>query len=380
MRTEALYGLLCLAIAFAYVDGGRLGVQGTHFVKDGHRVFLSGTNQAWVNYAHDFGNHQYQHAKQKFEQTLQEIQAAGGNSIRVWVHIEGESTPVFDGGGHVTGTDQAHNLINEMKEYLTAAQHHQILVFFTLWNAAVNQKTHARLDGLIRDTRKLETYIKNALIPMVNGLKDHPGLGGWDIINEPEGELKPGEINSDPCYDTRPLTNSGAGWAGHLYTVQEMQRFINWQADGIKRADPHAMVTVGSWNTKANTDKFGFHNYWKDACLIKAGGGTKHLGTLTFYQVHTYSDSANHFDGVSPMQKNAAEFGLDKPVVIGEFNQDHGGGMNIQQLFEHAYNGGYSGAWTWSVTDSNWQTQRAGMTAIKGKNDQSKGGLVHFSV
>lgn len=81
-----------------------------------------------------------------------------------------------------------------------------------------------RLDGLIKDTSKLQSYIDNALIPMVKALKDEPGLGGWDVMNEPGGEMIPGESSSNPCDDTSQLQNSGMGWEGELYTAREIQR------------------------------------------------------------------------------------------------------------------------------------------------------------
>ena len=64
------------------MHAGRLSVSGSNFMKDGKRVFLSGTNQAWVHYAKDFGNNQYHNVKSSFETVLTQIQASGGNSIR----------------------------------------------------------------------------------------------------------------------------------------------------------------------------------------------------------------------------------------------------------------------------------------------------------
>ena len=78
------------------------------------------------------------------------------------------------------------------------------------------------LRGLITDTSKLQTYIDNALIPWVRAVKDHPALGGWDIINEIEGFVIPGEHNSEPCFDTTILLRSGAGWAGHLFSARDL--------------------------------------------------------------------------------------------------------------------------------------------------------------
>ena len=68
----------------------------------------------------------------------------------------------------------------------------------------------------------MQSYVENALIPWVNGVKDHPALGGWDIINEFEGFIIPGRQNNEPCFDTTFLQNSGAGWAGATYTAQQL--------------------------------------------------------------------------------------------------------------------------------------------------------------
>ncbi|CAC5396182.1 Mannan endo-1,4-beta-mannosidase [Mytilus coruscus] len=304
MLLGVLVGLLTSAGCQA-----KLSVIGTNLTYNGHQIFLSGANQAWVNYAHDFGHNHYSKGMSTFETTLSDIQSHLGNSVRVWLHIEGESTPQFDNNGYVTGIDNT--LISDMRAYLQAAKRHNILIFFSLWNAAVTSKSHYRLNGLMVDTRQLQSYIDHALKPIAYPLKNEKALGGWDMINEPEGEIKPGGSSSEPCFDTTHLSGSREGWAGRL--------FVNWQAAAIKKVDPGAMVTVGSWNTKTDTDTMGFHNLYSDYCLVKAGG---------------------------KQSQSFSNFRLNKPMVIGEFNQEHGARMSSEFMFEWAYTKGYSGAWT----------------------------------
>ncbi|KAK3093082.1 hypothetical protein FSP39_010853, partial [Pinctada imbricata] len=336
----------------------RLGINGTHFTFGGQRVFLSGVNKAWESYAYDFGQQQYQYRRQAYQKFFQETAQAGGNSVRIWIHMEGETSPQFDSSGHVIGTDANGTLINDLRTMIQDAKQQNILVFLCLWNAAVKQSFHKRLDGLIKDTNKLQSYINNALVPMVQALKNETALGGWDIINEPAGEMMSDVQSSDPCQDTTFLKNSGAGWAGSLYKAVEFQRFynflfVNWQADAIKRSDPAALVTVGTWSGRPVLEKFGWKNIYKDICLVKAGNKPNH---------------------------DFSELGLDKPVVIGEFRESDGGGMTINQLYDHAYFKGYTGAWGWSQMDGNMQNLMQGMTHVRNYNDSSKGGVVKITL
>lgn len=363
-----------VVLGLVSVHGGRLSIQGNHFVKDGQRVFLSGANTAWASYAYDFGNSQYQYRRTQYLHRLDLVKNAGGNSMRTWVHVEGQTSPQFDNNGHVTGLDRDGTFISDFKRYLDDAQARGILVFATLWNGAVSQQP-AHLRGLITDTARLQSYLDHALIPWVRAVKDHPAMGGWDVINEMEGFIQPDHRDSQPCFDTTFLHNSGAGWAGKLYSAHDLLRFINWQVDAIRRTDPDALVTAGSWSERSQTDQLGQKNLYSDDCLSAAGGKT--MGNLTFYSTHSYAWHGQ-FNSASVFKHRYADYGLDRPLVVAEFmtKDNSGAGMTSAQMFTYVYSHGYHGAWIWS--DEPEASQSAGIHAISGKHGHN--GVVSISV
>ncbi|PVD25442.1 hypothetical protein C0Q70_13098 [Pomacea canaliculata] len=365
--------VLVLVSLLGVVLGGCLRRQGTNIVDShGHKVFLSGANTAWVAYGYDFGNNQYQYRRDRYIYLMDKVKEAGGNSMRTWVHIEGATSPKFNSSGYVTGLDSGDgSFLKDFIQYLDDAKQRNIFIFPCLWNAAVKQN-HDNLNGLITDMSKLKSYLDNALTPWVKAVKDHPALGGWDIINEMEGELTPGVHNSEPCFDTTFLVNSGVGWAGNLYTAEQFLRFINRQVAAIRHADSTALVTAGSSAQRAQVDQTQWNdrNLYSDTCLVKAG--QESLGTLTFYSTHTY-DWQGHFSQDSPFKHSFADYHFDKPLVVAEFNSVHGEGMTIEQMFHYVYDHGYAGAWSWhaqadgSDTDST-DTQMRGIAALRGKS------------
>ena len=150
----------------------------------------------------------------------------------------------------------------------------------------------ANLYGLISDEMKLQSFLDNALTPLVSALRDQTALAGWEIINEPEGSFQISSSN-EPCFDTSSvLSGSGAGWTGGQWPIKDVLRFINRQAAAIHAADPKSLVTVGSWSQYASTDASGdslgdggrkFRNFYKDECLQMAGG--QEAGVLDFFQM-----------------------------------------------------------------------------------------------
>lgn len=372
----ALAAVACAATAVAStVSPSYLAVNGsTGLVFNGKPVFLSGANLAWIDYGNDFGNNQSNAKACALQSYLRNISAAGGNSMRIWLFVEGQSVPEFDKGGDVIATDAANSMLDELRSFLDYAASQNVFVTLTLWNGALMRQQN--LKNLIRDTAKLQTFIDNALIPLVNGLKGKSALAAWEIMNEPEGSVDPSIEDSNPCFATKSvLGGSGAGWAGGKIPMKELLRFFNLQAAAIRAADPKSLVTVGSWSQYASTDAKivpgkVFFNYYKDECLIAAGGQPD--GTLSFYQIHTYAHGGKYDPG-SPFGSNvgtARSYALDKPMVIGEFSAGSTrGGRTIQSLYRDAMTKGFSGAWDWSLKGGDGNDDEAiavlGMGALK---------------
>jgi hypothetical protein len=360
-----LLRLLFLAVCVHYATSNFMTVQGRNFMFAGQHVHLSGPNLAWYRYAWDFGNNEYSVSGPVLEQWVREISAAGGNCLRVWIHIEAEHTPEFDGNGFVIAPDRLGTIINDMSRFLDVAAANNVFVIPVLWNGALMRNQRYR--NLVLDDARLQSYIDNSLIPMVRALSTKRALASWEIMNEPEGSvLIAGDGN--PCFSTSILAGTGAGWTGVGIPMFRFLRFINRQAGAIRRTDTKALVSTGSWSEISRTDAFSnTHNYYKDTCLIQAGGDP--LGTLSFDQIHTYSWEGR-WNNASPFRHHANNFQLNKPLVIGEFSSACSENEGVDALWNHSYNNGYAGTWSWQYNagghcSDNQAQQRQGMTRIR---------------
>lgn len=326
----------------------------------GKPLFVSGGNVAWIDFARDIGPGQTK--LHLFEEIFREMNAHGGNSFRLWLHTNGVSTPEFSGTGidaMVVGPGQG--AIRDLRNILDLAHKYDISMKLCLWSfdmlqSGLSNDILVRNRALFTDDEKLNAYINNALIPMVDSLRGHPAIMAWEIFNEPEGMT----------------TNFGWTPAGFRVTMNHIQKFVNRTVGAIKRTDPDVLVTNGSWSFRASSDKSlrgtVFTNYYRDDRLIAAGGDS--LGVLDFYSVHYYK----HFmTEQSPFHHDASYWGLDKPIVIGEFylsdprrdnNPDAIFGVPWQQLYETLYDRGYAGAMGWQWFD--WYADRTDIDGVNG--------------
>ncbi len=312
-------------------SNNRIGIKGGD-----QEVFVSGMNIAWNSFARDLESFDVTD-KAYFEQVMDSITLNGGNSLRWWLHTNGSVSPIFNSDGDVTGIDDAN--IEAMKQVLDMAFDREIVISMCLWSFDMLQdqgQNRAHTRGILEDAVKTQTYIDNALIPILEKIGDHPAIMTWEIFNEPEG-----------------MVAGLGGWADQTTDMLSIQRFINLTSGAIHRAIPTALVSNGSWSFKAMTDIEGNKNYYSDSELLAAGNDAD--GYLDFYQIHYY---AEHFsNSFSPFHRPASHWGLDKPIVIGEFRSSGIEGtadphLTTQQAYERAMVYGYAGAMSWSWTDT----------------------------
>ena len=319
---------------------------------DGSKVdiFMSGGNLAWDQFANDFGpgatNFDY------FEEVFTAFEDAGGNTMRLWVHINGANNPNLDGNGYTTGLEESH--LSDMQRVLDLAYNHKIVLVLSLWsfdmlnNRDYPAEVSAQGELILTVEENIQAYIDNALIPMVEEFSDHPAVGSWEIFNEPEG-----------------MSNE-FGWSHTNHVpMSVIQRFVNRCAGAIHRTDSDALVTNGTWSMYAMSDVYTnnatYKNYYSDEELIAAGGDAD--GTLDFYQVHYYDWMS---EDNSIMHHPASYWGLDKAIVIGEFFPLDAAGISWSTYYDYLYNNGYAGAltWQWAGEDGSTEPYRTNMVAL----------------
>jgi mannan endo-1,4-beta-mannosidase len=361
MKLICVITVVLLSIA---QNEARLSVKGHDIMYNGQKVFLSGANIAWFNYARDFGSGAYSGVKSKYESAIDEIAKSGGNAIRVWVHIDGTWSPKFDGSGHATGAD-TDSLITEIGELLDHAGKQNVFVILCLWNLAVKPQ---QMVQLYTDDAKLDSYLEKVLKPMAKAFANKPALGAWEIINEPIGGTEFETHDSNPCFDSSPLKGTGANWAGVNLKLKDILKFVNHHAAAIKSVDPKALVTVGeSGEHSMTTICSTCHNYYSDHCLTAAGG--KSNGVLDFYQLHSYTWQGK-FSDTSPFHKKASDFNADKPILMGEFATVCSESKDAVKNYQYLYDNGYVGALSWQYNEGGdcadkRSSSDSGMASIK---------------
>ena len=297
----------------------------------GEKIFVSGYNLAWINFGGDVGDAPLNATA--FEAAIKAMADSGGNTMRVWLSTNGSKDPKFGTDGYVSGLGS--KTIANVQQMLAISKKHNVLLMPVLLTHNFMQNNAAQNGGSLANNRKMLTtdsglsaYINNALVPLVTAIGNDPNLICWEIANEAEGMV------------------AGVGWTDEKITKADVQKFTNRMTGAIKRAVPGVLVSTGI--VQAN-----YLDWYSDDQLKSIGGDAD--GTLDFYQVHYYG-----WNGVSnsPFRKGAAAWGVDKPIMVGEFASSSWGpstpstskmsdAEDIDTLMENLFRNGYAGGLFW---------------------------------
>ena len=312
---------------------------------EGKDYLINGLNIPWNMFSRDFGTNPLfganQYDSSAFENILTQCESYGVNCVRIWIHNDGSASPEIDTTtGYVIGLDS--DFFPNMDDFLNRALKHKIMVIPSIWDFSMTNNDYALGPNggmhadIIQDTAKTNSYINNALIPMVQRYANQCNLLAWEIINEPEWSMNV----------------QFGGTMTQVVNASEMQRFVGMIAEAIHQ-NSTKMVTVGSASLRYNSDKFDITtpclgNYWKDQAIQSAYN--KPLAHLDFYQIHYY-DWMNGLINFDPYKGCCPEsyWLLDKPTLIGESQGSSTKHSTTDQLY-NSFVGNYAGVLFWSYT------------------------------
>lgn len=238
--------------------------------------------------------------------------------VRVFIFADGRASPDFAPNGEVLGFDDY--FFQDFDALLTAAKRQNLLLMPVLldfwWCDSSRFVNGVQLGGhsdIIRDTAKRQTFLDNALKPLVQKYRTNRQILAWDVVNEPEWAMK--EVPKD-------------FGVGDPVTIQEMRDFVRLCTETIHTSSSHE-VTVGSARLP------WLLAYWQG------------LG-IDLYQFHWY----DHLGDPFPWPPYT-ELGLDKPCIIGEVpTATANTQFSTEQYLRAACEGGYHGLLVWSYRAS----------------------------
>lgn len=306
-------------------------------VLNGKSYYINGVNLPWHNFGWDFGEHEYWGSgfdATWFEQSFAELAISGVNCVRLWVHCDGRANPEFDQHGYVTGLDA--NFLTELAALVSLAEEYNLLVILNLWShdmledrRDVAGPTAGMHRSLITNIAKTNSYINNALIPMVQHLNQFCNILAWEVINEPEWGM---DI-------------AGGGTTKQVVSKQEMQLFVGRCIKAIKQHSEQ-MVTVGAYQPFYNQYEDSYH-IWHESEFEALGFNCQEV-YLDFYSIHYYNWMKNK---LSPFKKEAVEWQLGRPVLLAEIasaaSENSDGLLPMEQL-QSCIDNGYAGVLFWS--------------------------------
>jgi hypothetical protein len=275
---------------------------GSRIPWQGGAWYLHGANLPWYNWACDFGcgaqgGVSDPAVRAALEPVLRAASAAGMRVVRWWM-FEGGAKPIQrDADGAPAGLDPT--VYADIDAALALADEHDLYFIFTLFAAPSDLPL-----GWLTDPAQ-RVRLAEALAPLFGRYRGQPRLLAWDLFNEPEWDIWNHKVSAEAVQAT----------------VRELAATVHAQSD--------TYVTLGS--------------AMLDGLPLWVGQG------LDYYTAHWYDymSGGNWCALCTDYAAVRARYGLDAPLVIGEFYA--GPDASAGQRFTAWYDKGYAGALAWSL-------------------------------
>jgi hypothetical protein len=263
--------------------------------------YLHGANLPWLNWGCDFGcgangGASSPDATQAVSSAFAAARAAGMSVVRWWMFPGEPSQFVLGADGAAASLKPA--VYADIDAAVRMAKVHDIYLVFVLFSAP----TH--LPAAWTNDSGQRGQLAAVVGSLAARYRDNSRVMAWEVFNEPEWDIWNGRARQEDVVDT-----------------------VNTIAEQI-HSQGKALVTVGS----ANIEALGI---WADS-------------ELDFYQPHWYDPmAARACARCTDYASLRLAYGLDRPVVIGEFYAD--ASVDSVARYEDFYAKGYAGAWGWSL-------------------------------
>jgi hypothetical protein len=286
-------------------------------------------NLPWQNYGGDFGANAWQPGGgiggggrgQEIAPFLELLADNGARVVRWFLLCDGRAGLRLDPRGRVLGLDP--HLFRDLEAALRLLAVHRLQAMFVLmdfgWFRRPRLVSGVRLfgrRGLVKNPDRRRELLDRVLTPLLERFGNASEIHSWDVFNEPEWAVL-GLGTRDPR--SALLGGEMRGWLGDI-------------AGRVRAATRHPL-TVGLASPRGL-------------------GLVRDLG-LDFYQWHWYDSIEKRI----PLARPVADYGLDRPVLLGEF-PTRGSARSLAEILAVARAAGYAAAWPWSVLSTDDSTDR----------------------
>jgi hypothetical protein len=316
-------------------------------VGDCESGFMHGLNYAWREYGGDFGGwgRVSDHADEIRAQ-FQDLSTSGINVVRWWIFPSTASGAIqFDAEALPTGVSA--EALEDVNAALAIAAETNMSIQPTLFTFNNYDRVGRRNSVNLHNTTVSEAgramMVENVVRPLLLSIQASPNadrIHSWDVMNEPEWSITP-----PAPYGAKAFTPQDKD----IVEFADMELFVLGIVHEL-HLNSDAPVTVGSSSPK-----------WVAAW--------QHVG-LDFYTVHIYGTD----DAIYPWGTRPENYGLDKPVVLGEFPLSGLGSTSYDAVASTAFDLGYIGVMGWAMNDrccGSWTAERAQVEAFtQAKNCQ----------